>query len=262
MICYCLLMTIVSHLSSVLVLRSYTKGQKFLSTVRFALVGVQIVFTGFIFSSRLTPVFPTGIPDASQTANTTLVLPAVCFQLVDAKPYSGLEDLGKPQNDLGGFASYIIIAAFYFISTIFTVAHIFTHYLKPGSTKEVRDMEDRARRWSLFWWLGIVRFGILLAAWIIWAWSVAELYKMRAWMNGSGWLGEQGALDENSWTFGQLLSVFLLAGAPLAVLNAWSGYKEKLEEERSVPHLRRMGFSPLPPPYVGMETEWQQLMPH
>jgi hypothetical protein len=259
MICYYLLMTIVSHLSAVLVLRSYTNGHKFLSAVRFALVGVQIVFAGFIFSSRLTAVFPTSIPDASQpVTNSTLVFPAVCFQLVDAKPYSGLEDIAKPNKDLGGFASYIIIATFYFISTIFTVAHIFTHYLKPGNSKEVRDMEDRAKRGSLFWWLGIVRFAILLAAWIIWAWAVVELYKMRTWMNGSGWLGDQGALEENSWTFGQLLSVFLLAAAPLSVLNAWTGYRERADEEKSGGP--RIGFRRLPPPYEEQGTEFHLLM--
>jgi len=262
-------MTIVSHLSSVLVLRSYATTNKVLAITRFALIFCQIFFAGQVFSNRLTDVFPTGIPDASIAGNTTLVLPAVCFQLVDAKPYTGLEDLGKPTKDIGGFSAYIIIAVFYFVSTAFTLAHLLTVYLKPGSAKQVRDQEDRARRGTWFWWLGLLRFLILIAAWVIWAWSVANLFKFRAWMNDSGWLGEQGLLEENSWTFGQLLSMFMMAGAPLSVLNAWSsklnilyakslsgsqangmgiGYRDTVEDDKARRPLRS-DFNQLPPPY-------------
>jgi hypothetical protein len=224
MICYLILMTIVSHLSAVLVLRSYTSGYKILALLRFGLVGCQIVFAGLVFSSRLTPSFPTGIPSADNAKNTTLVLPAVCFALVDAKSYSGLEDIPKDNHkDIAGFASYIIMAVFYFISIIFTFAHIFTFYFMHGSSKEVRDMEDRAAKWTWFWWLGLIRGAILLAAWIIWGWAVAQLYLFRGWMNSSGWMGQQDRLAEDGWTFGQLLSVFLLAAAPLSVMNAWNG---------------------------------------
>lgn len=216
-------MTIVSHLSAELARRSHTNGYKVLAVLRFGLIGCQVVLAGLVFSSRLTPNFPTGIPSADQVKNTTLVLPAVCFDLVDAKSYSGLEDVVKDNSkDIAGFSSYIIMAVFYFISTIFTLAHVLTHYFKPGSSKEVRDMEDRAPRGTWFWWLGLVRGAILLAAWIIWAWAVAKLYLFRGWMNGSGWLGEQAALEEEGWTFGQLMSVLLMMAAPLSVMNAWS----------------------------------------
>jgi hypothetical protein len=221
-ICYLLLMTIVSHLSAELARRSYTSGYKTLAVLRFGLIGCQVVLAGLAFSTRLTPNFPTGIPSADQLKNTTLVLPAVCFDLLDAKSYSGLEDVTKSTKDIAGFSSYIITAIFYFISIIFTLAHVITHYLKPGSSKEVRDQEDRAPRGTWFWWLGVVRGAILLAAWIIWAWAVAKLYQFRGWMNGSGWLGEQAALEEEGWTFGQLMSVLLLMAAPLSVMNAWS----------------------------------------
>jgi hypothetical protein len=223
-ICYLLLMTIVSHLSAELARRSYTRGHKILAVIRFSLIGCQVVFAGLVFSSRLTPNFPTGIPSADQVKNTTLVLPAVCFDLANAKSYSGLEDVGKGNTkDIGGFSSYIIIAIFYFISIIFTLAHAFTTYFKPGSSKQVRDMEDRAPRGTWFWWLGVVRGVILLAAWIIWAWTVAKLYQFRGWMNSSGWLGEQAVIEEEGFTFGQLMSVLLMMGAPLSLMNAWSG---------------------------------------
>lgn len=221
--CYLLLMTIVSHLSAELIRRSHTSGYKILSLVRFGLIGCQVVFAGQVFSTRLTPNFPTSIPSADQVKNTTLVLPAVCFDLLDAKSYSGLEDVTKNTRDIAGFSSYIIMAVFYSISIIFTLAHVLTHYLKPGSSKEVRDMEDRAAKGTWFWWLGVVRGAILLAAWIIWAWAVAMLYKFRGWMNSSGWMGEQAALEEEGWTFGQLMSVLLMMAAPLSVMNAWSG---------------------------------------
>jgi hypothetical protein len=222
-ICYLLLMTIVSHLSAELVRRSDTSGYKVLAIMRFGLIGCQVVFAGLVFSSRLTPSFPTGIPSADQAKNTTLVLPAVCFDLLDAKSYSGLEDVvNGNKKDIAGFSSYIIMAIFYFISIIFTLAHAFTSYFKPGTSKQVRDMEDRAAQWTWFWWLGLIRGVILLAAWIIWAWSVAKLYQLRGWMNGSGWLGEQAALEEEGWTFGQLMSVLLMMAAPLSLINAWS----------------------------------------
>jgi hypothetical protein len=92
-LCYLLLMTIVSHLSSVLVLRSYKHGQILLSCVRFVLVFAQIFFVGIIFSSRVTHVFPTGIPTLSELQNTTMVRPAVCFEHGSSEPYTGLEDI-------------------------------------------------------------------------------------------------------------------------------------------------------------------------
>lgn len=58
-LCYLLLMSIVSHLSSILVLRSYVNGLKTLSVVRFSMAFAQIFFAGIIFSSRVTDFFPT-----------------------------------------------------------------------------------------------------------------------------------------------------------------------------------------------------------
>jgi hypothetical protein len=230
MICYLILMTIVSHLSAVLVLRSYTSGYKILAILRFGLVAVQIVFAGLVFSSRLTPSFPTGIPSANDAKNTTLVLPAVCFALVDAKPYSGLEDIPKDNHkDIAGFSSYVIMAVFYLINIIFTFAQVFTLYFMRRSLKQVRDREDRAPKWSWFWWQGLIRGAILLAAWIIWAWAVAELFKFRDWMNSSGWMGGQEEIAEDGWTFAQLLSFSLLAGAPLSVMNASNSESPRLK---------------------------------
>lgn len=98
-----------------------------------------------------------------------------------------------------------------------------THYLTPGNNWETRDQEHRAERGTWFWWLGLVRGLILLGAWIIWAWSLAKLYQLRHWMNTSGWMSAQNLQQDSEWTFGQLLSVFLLGGAVLSLMNAWSG---------------------------------------
>jgi hypothetical protein len=221
-ICYLLLMTIVSHLSAELARRSYTRGYKTLAVFRFCLVGCQVVFAGLVFSTRLTPNFPTSIPPVDQVKNTTLVLPAVCFDLLDAKSYSGLADITSGTIDVAGFSSYVVTALFYLISITFTLVDVITHYLHLGSSKDVRDLEDRAVTWTWFWWLGLIRAGILLAAWIIWAWAVANLYQFRGWMNSSGWLGQQATLDEEGWTFGQLMSILLIMAAPLSVMNALS----------------------------------------
>src|SRR6266536_5398496 len=106
MICYLILMTIVSHLSSVLVLRSYTSGQITVAVIRFALVFAQIFFAGLVFSSRLTVSFPTRIPSDTLAMNTTLVLPAVCFELPDPKSYSGLEEIpSSAHKDVSAFSS-------------------------------------------------------------------------------------------------------------------------------------------------------------
>jgi len=42
-------------------------------------------------------------------------------------------------------------------------------------------------------------------------------------MNTSGWMSAQNLQQDSEWTFGQLLSVFLLGGAVLSLMNAWSG---------------------------------------
>jgi hypothetical protein len=224
-ICYLILMTIVSHLSSVLVLRSYTSGQVLLAVFRFALVFAQIIFAGIVFSSRLTTTFPTGVPNQSLTNFTTLVLPAVCFELADPKSYSGLEEIvpASSHKDVAAFSSYIILAIFYGISTIYTISHVFAHAFTPGSSGDARDQEERAARWSYFWWLGIIRGLILLAAWILYAFSVFKLYQLRSWMNSTGWMSDQSKQEDNGWSFGQFLSLFLLFAAPVSLMNAWTG---------------------------------------
>jgi magnesium-transporting ATPase (P-type) len=257
-LCYLVIMSIVSHLSSVLVLRTYVNGQPIIAIIRFGLVFVQVFFAGIIFSSRVTDSFPTGISHESAAQNTTLVLPAVCFTLAESKPYSGLEDIPHSHHkDIASFSSYIILAVFYIITVIFTIAHIVTHYFKPGSSWEVRHQEERAEKGTWFWWMGLIRGTILLGAWIIWVWAVVNLYKLRGWMDASGWMSRQSLMEDNEWTFGQLLSVFLLGAAPLAVLNAWSGFQlmEEEEERQSV-----SGFFPLPPAYNESQTEMQRLV--
>ncbi|KAL2064497.1 hypothetical protein VTL71DRAFT_4991 [Oculimacula yallundae] len=252
-LCYLILMTIVSHLSSILVLRSYVNGQKTLSIVRFVLVFTQIFFAGIIFSSRVTDDFPTGV-------NTNLVLPAVCFQLPNAKPYSGLEEIPGPHHrDVAAFSSYIVLAVFYAINIAFSIAHILTHYFRPGSTWEMRSQEDRAKTGTWFWWLGLMRGLILLGAWGIWVWSVYELYHLREWMNASGWMSAQRLQEDNQWTFGQLLSVFILGAAPLSVLNAWNGFQEKDVQQRMSVKSKSSRIFEDPPEYRS-DTEMQNLI--
>jgi hypothetical protein len=223
-LCYLLLMTIVSHLSSILVLRSYAKGQVFLSCIRFGLVFAQIFFVGILFSSRVIDGFPTGIPNSREANTTALVLPAVCFEQPGSKPYTGLEDIPKSHaKDSATFTPYIILAIFYTINIIITSAHAFTYLFKKERAWDLRQEEERAPKWSWFWWLGILRGLILLSAWIIWIWAVIKMYQLKAWMTNSGWMSNQNLQDDNQWTFGQLISIILLGAAPLTVLNAWSG---------------------------------------
>ncbi|PVH67849.1 hypothetical protein DL98DRAFT_542845 [Cadophora sp. DSE1049] len=230
-LCYLILMTIVSHLSSILVLRSYVNGQKTLSIVRFGLVFAQIFFAGIIFSSRVTDDFPTAV------SNANLVLPAVCFQLPKSKPYSALEEIPGPHHkDIAAFSSYIVLAVFYAINIIFSIAHILTHYFRPGSTWEMRSQEDRAKSGTWFWWLGLIRGFILLGAWGIWG------------------------VEDNQWTFGQLLSIFILGAAPLSVLNAWNGFQEKDVQEKMSVRSKSSGVFQHPPEYTQSDTEMQNLI--
>jgi hypothetical protein len=223
-LCYLLLMTIVSHLSSILVLRSYVTGQIFLSCVRFGLVFAQIFFVGIIFSSRVTNGFPTGVPNANESNITTLVLPAVCFEQPSSKPYTGLEDIPKSHaKDSATFTPYILLAIFYAINIIITGAHVFTYLFNKERAWELRREEKIAPRGTWFWWLGIIRGLILFGAWMIWIWAVIKMYQLKGWMTASGWMSNENMQGDNEWTFGQLISILLLGAAPLTVLNAWSG---------------------------------------
>jgi hypothetical protein len=223
-LCYLLLMTIVSHLSSILVLRSYVKGQIFLSCIRFGLVFAQIFFVGILFSSRVTDGFPTGIPDVRGANITALVLPAVCFEQPNSRPYTGLEDIPKSHaKDSASFTPYIILAIFYTINIIINSAHFFTYLFNKERTWELRHEDEIARRWTWFWWLGILRGLILLGAWLIWIWAVIKMYQLKRWMTTSGWMSNENLQGDNQWTFGQLISIILLGAAPLTLLNAWSG---------------------------------------
>jgi len=233
-LCYLLLMTIVSHLSSILVLRSYVKGQVFLSCIRFGLVFAQIFFVGILFSSRVTDDFPTGIPNAKEVNTTALVLPAVCFEQPSSKPYTGLEDIPKSHaKDSASFTPYIILAIFYTINIIITSAHAFTYLFNKERAWQLRREDEIARRWTWFWWLGILRGLILLGAWVIWIWAVIKMYQLKGWMTNSGWMSNQNLQDDNQWTFGQLISIILLGAAPLTVLNAWSGMSFALTIHRT-----------------------------
>lgn len=64
-------------------------------------------------------------------------------------------------------------------------------------------------------------------------------------MNDSGWMEPKRLQEDNQWNFGQLLSVFLLAAAPLAVLNAWNskieGGRESEADVCRLPAERRGG---------------------
>jgi hypothetical protein len=139
-ICYLILMTIVSHLSAVLVLRSYTSGQVALAVFRFGLVFAQVFFAGFVFSARLTSSFPTGKPPEALVRNTTLVLPAVYFMLPNPTTYFSLEQIpSHAHKDVAAFSSYIITAIFYGGYIIYTISHVLTHLFKPGAAREVRQ---------------------------------------------------------------------------------------------------------------------------
>lgn len=200
------------------------RGALVLEALRFGLVFAQVCFAGLVLSARETNVFPTGIPNADDVRNTTLVLPAVCFQRENVMPYQGLQDIPHAAHkDISAFSSYIIIAVFYAITVVYAIVHILTHLFASGTGWEVRQKEERARRWSWFWWLGITRGMILLGAWIIWIWAVAKLYILRNWMMWSGWMSKQSHMGDDSWTFGDFLNMSLLGAAVLSVVNAWNG---------------------------------------
>jgi hypothetical protein len=233
-LCYLLLMTIISHLSSILVLRSYDTGQILLPCIRFALIFAQIFFVGILFSSRVTDGFPTGIPNASEANTTGLVLPAVCFEQPNSKPYTGLEDIPKSHaKDSASFTPYIILAIFYAINIIITSAHVFTYLFNKNRTWKLRHEEKIAPAWSWFWWLGFLRGLILLGAWVIWIWAVIKAYQLKIWMTTSGWMSNENLQADNEWTFGQLISILLLGAAPLTVLNAWSGMSSAFTIDRT-----------------------------
>jgi hypothetical protein len=117
---------------------------------------------------------------------------------------------------------YIILLIFYGINIIITIVHVFTYLFNKQRTWEVRHKETVAAKWTWFWWLGIMRGLVLLGAWIIWIWSVIKMYELKTWMTGSGWMSGANLENDNQWTFGQLLSVLLLAAAPMTLLDCWS----------------------------------------
>ena len=220
---YLLMMTIVSHMSSVLVNRSYVEGQIMLSCVRFGLVLAQMIFAGYIYSSRVTDTFPTGVP--SQGHNTTMVLPAVCFEYPDAEPYSAFADLPHSHSkDGAALTMYIMLFVFYGINLLITTAHVITYLEWPKFTwKYLHHNEERAERYSRFWWMGVCRGLLLLGANSMFVWALVRMYQLKHWMTNSGWMSPLNLQADNEWNFGQLLSVFMLAAAPMAVLEAWSG---------------------------------------
>lgn len=222
---YLLMMAIVSHMSSVLVLRSYVEGQIMLSCVRFILVATQMILAGYIFSSRVSDTFPTGIPNASEGNNTTMVLPAVCFERPGSKPYTALQDIPHHHDkDSAALTMYIMLFIFYGINLIITTAHVITYYRFPEYTwQRLRKKEEAAKKGSWFWWMGTFRGLILLGAAVFYIWAVIKMYQLKHWMTNSGWMVGLNLQNDNQWTFGQLLSALLLAAAPMAVLGAWSG---------------------------------------
>ncbi|KUJ18650.1 uncharacterized protein LY89DRAFT_501176 [Mollisia scopiformis] len=177
---YLLMMAIVSHMSSVLVLRSYVNGQIVLSCVRFVLVAAQMIFAGYLYSSRVSNTFPTGIPSPNSGHNTTMVLPAVCFEHPFSEPYSALEDIPKSHTkDSAALTMYIMLFVFYGINLIITAAHVITYLRFPQWTWERQHQkEERAAAGSWWWWMGSLRGLVLLGAMIMYIWAVIKIGRL------------------------------------------------------------------------------------
>ena len=214
-VCNFLLMSIVTHLSSLAVISAYFSNL-ILGSCRIILILIVFAFSGVIFSERNNSHFPTGVPDYSprnETAPPTFLHHAACFTssvTVANQVPKAFNDAFKRPERITGLAEYSILFVFTIISLLMAIAHSFV-----TSPARLANKHLHMRRASC-----VLRIGLLLAAIGIAIAACVQFNRLRKWMHASVWPADN---NESEWTFGQLVPVFLMLLAPLQFIEAFAG---------------------------------------
>jgi len=242
-----MMMGCATHLASVSVISQYFK-HTFVSIIRIVVVtGLYIITALLLCNQNASPnlTFPTDVPADSR--NTTLVLPAACFQEETGATQKTIENtfgssgqffvgtIGKssPENHIPGWNFFILMIIWYCLSVVAEVIRFF--YKRHGPKTTIAP--DPLQR-SLFqklvhpmFWLYQVSGVVLCIVFV--GFSFTYVQRMRTWMAGSKWMKENpnGTNDESQATsFGQLLPLFLMLLTVFSVAQVIGGKLNYIQE--------------------------------
>lgn len=196
-----LLVTCATHLMSVTVARHYW-DHPFLGALRFLVTTMVFVLTGILISNQGSSSlgFPTEIPSRDEEYSLML-LPAACFQTSSFQLGSELSRsfrVGSFQafftGQFHGWANYVLMMIFYFISVAVTVGREVRRGLEHDGKRKrfVNGMQEKLPFLFKIKKVWYVMFAVYMVAGIgISSWTVAiaarYVYELRDWLDKSGW---------------------------------------------------------------------------
>lgn len=213
-VCNLILMSLVTHLASLAVISRYFSNW-FLGPLRVVLIIFAFSLTGVMFAERDNTRFPTGVPKASATSNTTaplLLASAACFTSENINVTDQFRtqlDIFEGATRVSGLAEYAVL----FIITIFGLVMAVSQSIVTSSSRSRVHLCARQ-------WIFVFRLILLVGAWGIAIAAYLKFNSLRKWLAASPWPSDNA---ENKWDFGQLVPCFLLLLAPLAFFEACGG---------------------------------------
>ncbi|KAI1324420.1 hypothetical protein F5Y16DRAFT_424041 [Xylariaceae sp. FL0255] len=224
-----LLLTCVTHLMSVTIVRNYWKFP-WLSLIRIASIGGVFIVTGLLFTNQNATAhrFPTDLPLANET-DSLMFLGAACFEDSSSTAVATFQDSTKspdaffvntienstPDNKIHGWNWYVLTLLYYGAAIIVeSIRFIRRSARRKGwrgrlGQKARRCCTSRLIRLPVEWMFLIYLLGGIVISAIVVFKSSTYIFDLRSWVANSGWIQVQNGLNpEDDWTsFGQAVPI-------------------------------------------------------
>jgi hypothetical protein len=232
--CTMLLLSIVTHLNALIAIPSFFHKGKNIATLRVLAIAAQVILTAMIFSARHSVKFPT-------KASSLAIMPAACFENMNATDLLGFDDLidiavnltspasssdflanlEAVSNSTPGFAEYIVLCLFIAFTCILLLLDWFVCHSSSKKQHQTRSTEAES---SLAPWargISIFLAGLSLVASIyVVIRSVRSYFDLMDAMEIEKWYSPSKTGD---WTYAQFMNAFLLGGSSLTLVKAFHG---------------------------------------
>lgn len=224
-VCTMLLLSAVTHLNTLINISDFIYKGKTVATQRLIAIFVQITLSGIVLSARNSSTFPS-------KASPLSILPAACFENMNATNYFGLADFATfAQNVTAGDAANSTANATQILHNIesattkmsglgeyvtlvvlggFAIVFIGTELLEALFFKD-----------TYLHWFSIALSTIsVVSSTVITAVATTRYNNLRGGMEIDAWYDIQ---DEQKWTYSQLFSLFLLGSGSITLVKAITG---------------------------------------
>jgi hypothetical protein len=217
LVCAMLLMSLVTHLNSIISISKFIHKGKHVATYRSLAMIAQIVLTGLIFQSRNSSDFPS-------TPNSLAIMPACCFMDLNSTDPLGVSGLGI--NTAGNASEFILDAihtaekspafAQYIVLIVFL---IFSAVIAIVNWLEAQEVQLH----HCVRYMNIATSGIMsIASLAVTVWAYQGYNDLRAGMELNGWY-QSDSTNSTTWTFAQIVPLALMASSSITILTALTG---------------------------------------